>query len=64
MTGRVRKKLLNMPGVFSKSIRSYFLPIFNHCYFLFYNSGQRNPLDYIHPAEDWVESHLSLITTV
>ena len=62
--GRVRKKLSNMSGVFSKSIRGYFLPIFDHCYFVFYNYGQRNPLDYIHPAADWVGIHLSLITNV
>ena len=53
-----------MSGVFSKSIRGYFLPIFDHCYFLFYNFGKRNPLDYIHPAADWGESFSSLITVV
>ena len=53
-----------MSGVFSKSIRGYFLPIFDHCYFLFYNFGQRNPLDYIHPAADWGGSFSSLITIV
>ena len=51
---RVRKKLSNtLPGVVSKSIRHYFLPIFDHCYFVFYNYGQGNPLDYIHPTADW-----------
>ena len=62
--GRVRKKLSNMSGVFSKSISGYFLPIFDHCYFVFYNYGLRNPLDYIHPNADWVGIHLSLITNL
>ena len=35
-------KLSNMlPGVVSKRIRDYFLPIFDHFCFVFYNSGQR-----------------------
>ena len=60
---RVRKKLSNMlPGVVSKSIRNYFLPIFDHCYFVVCNYGQGNPLDYIHPAADWGGSFSSLIT--
>ena len=62
---RVRMKLSNMlPGVVSKSIRDYFLPIFDHCYFVVCNYRQRNPLGYIHPATDWGGSFSSLITTV
>ena len=62
---RVRKKLSNMlPGVVSKSIRDYFLPIFDHCHFVVCNCGQGNPLDYIHPAADWGGSFSSLITNV
>ena len=53
-----------LPGVVSKSIRDYFLPIFDHCYFMVCNSGQGNPLDYIHPAADWGRSFSSLITNV
>ena len=38
---RVRMKLSNMlPGVVSKSLRDYFLPIFDHCYFVVCNYGQ------------------------
>ena len=62
---RVRKKLSNMfPGVVSKSIRDYFLPILDHCYFVVYKYGQGNPLDYIHPDADWGGSFSSLITNV
>jgi len=62
---RVRKKLSNMlPGVVSKSIRDYFLPILDHCYFVVCNYGQGNPLDYIHPAAGWGGSFSSLITNV
>ena len=62
---RVRKRLSNMlPGVVSISIRDYFLPILDHCYFVVCNYGQGNPLDYIHPSADWGGSFSSLITNV
>ena len=63
VTERVRKKLSNtLRGVVSKSIRDYFLPICDHCYFVVCNYGQGNPLDYIHPAADSDGSFSSLLT--
>ena len=60
---RVRKKMSNMlPGVVSKSIRDYFLPIYDHCYFAVCIYGQGNPLDYIDPAADWGGSFSSFLT--